>query len=430
MTAKMGLPRTSLLYLSGYDTTGVRDGSSVLQTALNVGYGAYVVRGGTTLAIASTITRVPNTSLFLEPGATIKWIGAASGTMFADPTNAGPMLYSFIGGLGGYGIIDAGGVNGFNFLAHHSPKSNVIENLVLQNAGDQTGTWITVAADVANTGGLNNNKNADANTWRNILFGRNGTFMSLIGQAPSTQCITLNEFDNLMGVNQGVGFLVVGPNADSNNFMGICRASINQNNAIGLSIANDAATYNNKWETLTVDTFAGKTGRIGINIGAASSRNVVEKYFNNPAAEGGQIVDNGCPSYLVNFGDWVPAGQATSSLVRSMRGVNPVWRLVAVTYTANMTPDGYAIGESGEFLIVATNGTAFTINLPTNLGKGVEFGITVSNTSGGALGAITFAGAWKMPAFTAPTNGNRNTAWFFFDGTNARFRYQTGIVAN
>ena len=70
--------------------------------------------------------------------------------------------------------------------------------------------------------------------------------------------------------------------------------------------------------------------------------------------------------------------------------------------------------------IVATNGVAFTINAPTNAKTGMQWVLAIRNSSGGALGAITFNAIFKLPAFTAPANGNQRSLYFYFDGTNHR----------
>ena len=88
-----------------------------------------------------------------------------------------------------------------------------------------------------------------------------------------------------------------------------------------------------------------------------------------------------------------------------------------LTYSASITPN-FGLGAQ-EFDITATNGTAFTINNP--IGYGVdsqELIIIIRNTSGGALGTITWGTIYKMLAFTSPVNGSSATIRFRFDGTN------------
>ena len=88
---------------------------------------------------------------------------------------------------------------------------------------------------------------------------------------------------------------------------------------------------------------------------------------------------------------------------------------VTVAYSASITIDA----STGHlFDISANNGTAFTINAPTNPTNGQRIYITVRNTSGGALGAITWNAVFKMVALTSPANGFSRTLFFKYNGTN------------
>lgn len=88
---------------------------------------------------------------------------------------------------------------------------------------------------------------------------------------------------------------------------------------------------------------------------------------------------------------------------------------VVVTYSASMTPDA-SLGNI--FTITVTNGTAFTINAPTNPTAGQQITITIRNTSGGAAGAATWNAAFKMTAWTNPATANSRSIQFYYDGTN------------
>ena len=70
------------------------------------------------------------------------------------------------------------------------------------------------------------------------------------------------------------------------------------------------------------------------------------------------------------------------------------------------------------FSITATDGVAFTISAPTNLVAGKQITYVVRNTSGGALGAITWNAIFKMAAFTSPATANSRSITFVYDGTN------------
>lgn len=96
-----------------------------------------------------------------------------------------------------------------------------------------------------------------------------------------------------------------------------------------------------------------------------------------------------------------------------------------LTYSSSMTPD--MASGANYFDISANNGTAFTINAPTNLptvlGPGIVstdilLTITIRNTSGGVLGAVTWSSIYKLAAWTQPTNGNSRSITFRYNGTN------------
>jgi hypothetical protein len=71
------------------------------------------------------------------------------------------------------------------------------------------------------------------------------------------------------------------------------------------------------------------------------------------------------------------------------------------------------------FAITANNGTAFTISNPTNPGKGQSITYDIKNSSGGAMGAVTWGAAFKLAgAFVNPANTFRRTITFYYDGAN------------
>lgn len=101
-----------------------------------------------------------------------------------------------------------------------------------------------------------------------------------------------------------------------------------------------------------------------------------------------------------------------------------LYQQVTVTYSASMTIDSAA---GNEFIITATNGTAFTINAPTNPVTGKRLTITLRNSSGGALGAATWNATFKMSAWTNPANGQNRSITFQYNGTNWIQISQTGV---
>lgn len=70
------------------------------------------------------------------------------------------------------------------------------------------------------------------------------------------------------------------------------------------------------------------------------------------------------------------------------------------------------------FIITATDGVAFTVANPTNPFTGQQMTITIKNTSGGALGAVTWGSAYKLATWTSPATGFNRSITFYYDGTN------------
>lgn len=89
--------------------------------------------------------------------------------------------------------------------------------------------------------------------------------------------------------------------------------------------------------------------------------------------------------------------------------------LATPTYGATVTIDG---NGGALHIITATNNTNFVISNPSASFAGQQLMIQVKNTSGGALGTITWDTQYKMASFTKPANGTRRTVTFIYDGTN------------
>ena len=85
-------------------------------------------------------------------------------------------------------------------------------------------------------------------------------------------------------------------------------------------------------------------------------------------------------------------------------------------FTSPITPDL----RNGDWVrITASGGGAFTINAPKGGYVGQVIDLTIRNTSGGALGALTLNAAYKVSAvFPPPANGYSRTVRFRYDGTN------------
>ena len=74
-------------------------------------------------------------------------------------------------------------------------------------------------------------------------------------------------------------------------------------------------------------------------------------------------------------------------------------------------------GSSDHFRINATNGTAFKISNPTHPKLNQRITIWILNSSGGALGIVTWDTLYKMTTWTSPATGYGRGIEFRFDGT-------------
>jgi hypothetical protein len=87
-----------------------------------------------------------------------------------------------------------------------------------------------------------------------------------------------------------------------------------------------------------------------------------------------------------------------------------------LTYGTTITPD---MAQANILGINVTNGTAFTIANPTHGSTGQRLTFDILNSSGGAMGAITWGAMFKLAgAFTNPANGKRRTISFYDNGAN------------
>jgi hypothetical protein len=108
-------------------------------------------------------------------------------------------------------------------------------------------------------------------------------------------------------------------------------------------------------------------------------------------------------------------GAVGATRPRTIYTIRAVQASVAVTYSASMTPDAQL---GGQHTITVTNGTAFTINAPSNPATGQWIAIIIRNTSGGAAGVATWNAVFKMAAWVQPATGFSRAIEFMYDGTN------------
>ena len=91
--------------------------------------------------------------------------------------------------------------------------------------------------------------------------------------------------------------------------------------------------------------------------------------------------------------------------------------VVSITYSASMTPN---VPDGPVQRIIVTSAAAMTINAPTLPVDGDVLTLIVQNSSGGAMGAITFNAAFmNAGAFTNPASTKRRTIQWVYEGSTA-----------
>lgn len=89
--------------------------------------------------------------------------------------------------------------------------------------------------------------------------------------------------------------------------------------------------------------------------------------------------------------------------------------LTTLTYAASMDLD---VRSSNHFIVTANTTSAFAFTEPTNMRYGQVIDITIRNTSGSALGTITWPTSFKYSTWTSPATGNSRTIGLRWNGTN------------
>jgi len=112
----------------------------------------------------------------------------------------------------------------------------------------------------------------------------------------------------------------------------------------------------------------------------------------------------------------------TNSNRRVTVGNSFVQNKIDQTYGTTVAIDAAA---ANWFTIGVTNSTAFTIAAPVNPADGQQITITVKNSSGGAMGAITWNSVFKLSAWTNPANGfNRSITFGYSSAGNLNGWFQ------
>lgn len=99
-----------------------------------------------------------------------------------------------------------------------------------------------------------------------------------------------------------------------------------------------------------------------------------------------------------------------------------------LTYSAAISVD-CLLGNY--FKVTVTNGTAFQFNNPSGYQTGQELTFDIKNSSGGAMGAITWGARYALAgAFVNPANGKRRTITFYYDIDDDRFVEKSRAAAD
>jgi hypothetical protein len=123
----------------------------------------------------------------------------------------------------------------------------------------------------------------------------------------------------------------------------------------------------------------------------------------------------------VNFGSGVSFGGSYTGYLNTVNNsVNTVpqyelharpavYPLNALTYSATISVDAKINSLCS---ISVTNGTAFTISTPTDGQEGQTLSLRIYNSSGGAMGTITWGSGYKMSAWTNPASAYNRSITF------------------
>lgn len=129
------------------------------------------------------------------------------------------------------------------------------------------------------------------------------------------------------------------------------------------------------------------------------------------------VKESGPTSFVTYIGNAF-SGQ-TVRTYNLLSNSNPIVQPLGVstmTYAAAMTPDPTT---SIKKKIVVTDGNPFTFSAPINPFPGGLLVLDIVNSSGGAMGTITWNAVYKMAgAFTNPASTKRRTISFMYDGTD------------
>lgn len=304
-------------------------------------------------------------------------------------------------------------------LAGLEPSPNVIiDHNEIRNAGTYFGTGQYKTADSANGMGIKVTGSDQVRVMvrNNLIIGSTNRGINVANSAEA------DVIGNRVYGGSGVGF-DIGPLAGgivANN-----RAANNAghgmflNQLVGCSVTGNVAYNNNTAGDGSSDNFAAAScsGCVFVGNSSVDDRGtaLIDAHFDFSGTGSGNT--------------WGPnSSYAPNAPTKGNRWASGVtaWRWAmggktyAPTYGTTVTADPF---QGDHQRIVATNGTGFTITSTITSGAqytGLEMLVDIVNSSGGALGTISWNAAFSLTGgtLTAPANGSRASLRFRFDGTN------------
>jgi len=124
-------------------------------------------------------------------------------------------------------------------------------------------------------------------------------------------------------------------------------------------------------------------------------------------------INDTVPQYNMFIGGSAAAGSGTTVGFETQNRI--IDGRKTFPYDGNLNFDA-SLGN--EFVCTVTGGAALAMNAPTNPRTGQRITIRFRNTSGGAMGTITWNAVFKLAAWTNPANGFSRAIDFDYDGTD------------
>lgn len=369
--------------------------------------GSAMVPPGATCVIDNTVTLAPNAVLEMPANSTVTWMGSSGGTMFETSQTAITSGASIVG-IGGNATLNPNGLAG-TVIRIDSGSGDVIRNLTIPDNLAANGVVLDLHADIGSAPA----GNLIGLTVQNLLVsGQTGTCIKFTGSGGGTPTVVVtdNNFYNITCTDVTFRDIDFVQDADTNRFYGLY-GQLDANNARGfvLGSANTTAVegvYENACYGCAIDTFAGFTGRVGIEFGY-SPNNTFEDFVQSPVAEGGVFTYDvaGQPEYI----RYINAGSGSSeSYMRIYEGnVSTVTApLVSVTGCTGLGTGSCTLQAANS----ASDGVIELAPAGTPAASGVvllTFPITAQSINCTSQ-ALDGTGTWISPTFSAA--GNTNTS--------------------